>query len=140
MPRRYYELPKEFRNSEYKKFNTLAEKFVNVVKYFEKEFDGDYDSPPPNGLNMDIDRDLLYYLYLSILDFQRNTLITKLGTDRYSKEINQSQIPACTRILIKLKNGIRNGSANLNAVYTAMDKLLTAYNNFMNLALDKEKR
>ena len=43
MPRRYYELPKEFRNSEYLRFNKLAEKFVNVVEYFEKEFDGDYN-------------------------------------------------------------------------------------------------
>ncbi|MGN1044046.1 MAG: hypothetical protein ACI4PR_04530 [Acutalibacteraceae bacterium] len=118
---------KKFRNSEYKKFNTLAEKFVKVVEDFEKKFHEEYDSPSPNGLNMDIDSDLLYYLYLSIIDFQRNALITKLGTDRYSKEINQSKIPECARKLINLKNGIKSGSANLDSVYAAMEDLLTAY-------------
>lgn len=127
MPRCNYELPKDFENPEYLRFNKLAEKFVNVVEYFEKKFHEDYDSPRHNGLNMDIDRDLLYYLYLSILDFQRNTLIIKLGTDRYSKEINQSKIPACAQKLIKLKNKIKNGSANLDEVYAAMEDLLTAY-------------
>lgn len=138
MPRRYYELPKEFRNSEYLRFNKLAEKFVNVVEYFEKEFDGDYNSPLIHGLNMDIDSDLLYYFYVTLLNFKKNAL--NVITNRYSKEFNQSKIPACARKLISLQNGIRNRSANLNAVYTAMDELLTAYNNFMNLALDKEKR
>lgn len=138
MPRRYYELPKDFENPEYLRFNKLAEKFVNVVENFEKKFKGDYSTPSPDGLNMNIDRDLLCHLYLSILDFKRNAL--NVITNRYSKEFNQSQIPACMKNLISLKNGIRRGNANLNAVYTAMEDLLTAYNNFMNLALDKEKR
>lgn len=138
MPRCNYELPKDFENPEYLRFNKLAEKFVNVVEYFEKEFDGDYNSPLIHGLNMDIDSDLLYYFYVTLLNFKKNAL--NVITNRYSKEFNQSKIPACARKLISLQNGIRNRSANLNAVYTAMDELLTAYNNFMNLALDKEKR
>lgn len=138
MPRRYYELPKEFRNSEYKKFNTLAEKFVNVVEYFEKKFHEDYNSPLIHGLNMDIDSDLLYYFYVTLLYFKKNAL--NVITNRYSKEFNQSKIPACARKLISLQNGIRNRSANLNAVYTAMDKLLAAYDKCMKSVLAKEER
>ena len=45
-----------------------------------------------------------------------------------------------TKDLTNLKNGIRSGSANLNTVYTAMDKLLAAYDKCMKSVLAKEER
>lgn len=125
----------KFEDKNYKKFNALVKKFEGVVKNFN---DDNYSLMlPSDGMDLKIGKDLLYYLYLSILDFQKNALLYGSG---HVDEYNKSKIPACAQKLVNLQKGIETGNANLNSVYRAMDNMLVAFNKYVNLIKGKKRK